>query len=97
MTKVMEKIYQWPKNKKGEPLFKSTEDALTYGVLVSRHKKEREELQIFFLETYRQIDLEKARNSISIQRLFDLAFKGQFFREAYEEAVRLNNYDNSVK
>jgi len=97
MTKIMDKINQWPRNQKGELLFKTSEGAIAYGVLVSRHKKEIAELKKFRDESYRQIDLEKARKVPSIQRLFDLAFKGQFFREAYEEAERLEKYDISLK
>lgn len=97
MSKIMLAIDNWPHTKSKQPIFKSTDDAIFYGALISRHKREIEALKICRLEAYRQIDMEKTREAPNLQRMCFLAVKAQFFREAYEEAERIDKYDNSIK
>lgn len=91
MTAIMDKIKLWPRSRAQGLIFKSSEDAVYYGALISNHLEEVRELKVLRAEVYRQIDLEKQRKAPNFQRLLDLAVKGQFLREAYEEAERISN------
>ena len=92
MGRIMDKIKSWPKNRGGEIMLKSSEDAVYYGALISNHEPEILELKQMRAEVYRQIDLEKQRKAPNLQRICNLAVKGQFFREAYEEAKRISDH-----
>jgi len=92
MTTIMEKIDQWPRTRGKDPIFKTSEDAIFYGALISNHQELIDKLWEFRALAYKQIELEKQRKAPSMQRIMDLAVKGQFFREAYEEAERIRTY-----
>jgi len=97
MNRMMDKVELWPRNKAHEPIFTSSEDAVFYGALISRHKPQISELKQLRTRVYYEIELEKKRKAPSLQKIMNLAVKGQFFREAYEEAERLNDYYFSLK
>lgn len=97
MTVITDKIKHWPRTRGGELIFESSEDAVSYGSLVSNYRNKINNLKYLRSETYKQIALEKQRKAPDIQRIFDLAVKAQFFREAYDEAERHYIYQITLK
>jgi len=97
MSKIMDRIKNWPRNMGNELIFKSSEDAIGYGALVSNYRNEINKLKYLRLEVYKQIALEEQRGDPVTQKICDLAVKAQFYREAYEEAERIFEYEKTSK
>jgi len=80
---------QWIRTKSGDPIFTCSEDAIFYAHLIFKDVPER--LKIAKLRTGVLFDLKvmRSRNGGNLQRMMDLAVKGQFYRECLEEVERI--------
>lgn len=80
---------QWPRTKRGDPIFSCTEDAIFYGHLIVYEDQER--IKIVKLRKRVLFDLKvmRAKTSPNLNRMMELAVKGQFYRECLEELERI--------
>jgi len=80
---------QWPRSESGAPIFTCTEDAFFFANLI--FKKAEERLNIVHLRRKVLFDLKvmRAKPVHNLQRMMDLAVKGQFYRECLEELERI--------
>ena len=81
----------WPLKKNGEPTLTCSEDAIYFGHLISKNNG-----WILLLKKLRRnayFDMAKLKEKVSpnFDRLFELSFRAQMYREALEEVERIDN------
>lgn len=81
----------WPRRRNGQPIFKTTQEALFYANLISKNKKNIDEIDLYFKAARRQIKTERDKVKPNLDRLMELATKAQFYRECLEEVKRIRN------
>ena len=86
-------LENWPRRKQGDLIFTSTEEAFYYAYIVEDKHVAYNLLMKWRFNTYREIDALKKKKPLNFDRLFDLAVRAQFYREAMEEISRLNQED----
>ena len=84
------KLSNWPRNERGEVIFTSTNEAIYYAGIVENRQVAYKLLKKWRLNAHQNFEHVRLKDPISYDRLFDLAIKGQFYREAMEEIQRLN-------
>jgi len=84
-------LANWPKTRGGEPIFKSTNEALLYAQLVFQEPDKQQDLCHYRVNTYKQLKAERERKKPNIDRIFGLAVRAQFFREAFMECLRIQD------
>jgi len=89
MSEIQTKIVLWHRDGSGRPIFQDTSDALFYGVLISNHPDSIDELKHLRAEAYKEIEYIKKMSQPNFQRIVNLSFRAQMYREAYTEAERL--------
>ena len=80
----------WPRNGRGEIIFTSTNEALYYAGIVEDKQAAYNFLKKWAMNAYQNFDYLRSKKPINYDRLFDLAARKQFYREAMEEIQRLN-------
>jgi hypothetical protein len=83
----------WPRRKRGDLIFTSTEEAFYYAHIVEDRVSAYDLLRKWRANTYFDIKFYREKKPIDFDRLFDLAVRAQFYREAMEEISRLNSED----
>jgi hypothetical protein len=83
----------WPRRKRGDLIFTSTEEAFYYAYIVEDRVSAYDLLRKWRTNTYQDIKAAREKRVINFDRLFDLAVRAQFYREAMEEISRLNSED----
>ena len=81
----------WPRTKGGDPIFTSTEQAIYFAHLASHEKDIIELLTRLRKNVYNAIAQLRAKRQPNYQRMMDLAFKAQLYRESLEEIQRIND------
>lgn len=97
MKAILSDLNHWPRNKKMEPIFGDTHDALLYAHLIYNLPGELDKL-IQYRQSTRD-ELKKLRNfkHPKLNYLMSLACKSQFFREAIEEYHRIHHDNKKEK
>jgi len=90
MRITITKPESWPRRKNGEPIFKTTNEAIFYANLISTDKRRRDEIEAYSKATRRQSKTERDKIQVNLNRMMQLATKGQFFRECLDELKRIN-------
>jgi len=80
----------WPRNGRGEAIFTSTNEAIYYAGIVEDKQVAYNFLKKWRLNARQNFDYLRIQKPVNYDRLFDLAVKAQFYREAMEEIQRLN-------
>ena len=80
----------WPRRKRGDLIFRTTEEAFYYAYIVEDRASVYDLLRKWRANTYQEIKAAREKKHINFDRLFDLAVRAQFYREAMEEISRLN-------
>ncbi|GAG59268.1 unnamed protein product [marine sediment metagenome] len=83
-------LESWPRRKRGDLIFRSTEEAFYYAHILDDTQPAYDLLKKWRANTYHEIKAVKKRNPLNFDRLFDLAVRAQFYREAMEEITRIN-------
>ena len=83
-------LSDWPRNGRGEVIFTSTNEALYYAGIVEDRLATYNFLKKWRLNARQNFEYLKLKKPVSYDRLFDLAMRQQYFREAMEEIQRLN-------
>ena len=84
----------WPRNGRGEVIFTSTNEAIYYAGIVEDRLIAHKLLKKWRRNAYQNFDSLKIKKPVNYDRLFDLAVKAHFYREAMEELERLNAADD---
>lgn len=89
MTTILDKLLQWPRNKAGDVILTSSEDAVFYATLIYNSPDHVKVIQALRRKMLAQVG--KARKNLNpdYNHLLTLAFKGQWYRECLEEVDRL--------
>jgi len=83
-------LSNWPRNGRGEAIFTSTNEAIYYAGIIEDKLIAYEHLQKWRRNAQQNFEYLKLKKPVNFDRLFDLAVKGKFYREAMEEIQRLN-------
>lgn len=91
MGKILNKVSNWPRNIAGEPIFKTSENAIYYAMLI--FDKPARVKEIVKLRRTSLFDIGRRRRlpNVDLDILMQLAVKSQFARECLEEVERLKN------
>jgi len=81
----------WPKRKNGEPLLTCSEDATYFGHLIHGNKLWTDHLKKLRRKLYFDMATLKKKVNPNFDRLFELSFRAQTYREALEEVERIDN------
>lgn len=82
-------LKDWPRRQGGEVIFSSTNEAIYFATLVENRLEAIVLLTKWRKETLADISRLKKTQGPDYSRLFELACRSQFYREAMEEMRRL--------
>lgn len=91
MRTTITKADSWPRRRNSEPIFKTTNEAIFYANLISTDKRRIDEIEAYLNAARRQIKTERDKTQHNLNRMMQLAMKGQFYRECLEEIKRIRN------
>lgn len=91
MAKIIDTLNAWPMNKGGQMIFKSSEEAIFYAVLIYDKPEKVQEIKRLRRSTLAEIGERRARKNVNFDLLMQLACKAQFYRECVEEVDRLKS------
>jgi len=80
----------WPTTQAGDPMFTCSEQAIYFAHLASDKIEVVDLLTKLRKRAYFDIGVIRATARPNLQRMMDLAVKAQFYREALEEIIRIN-------
>jgi len=83
-------LEDWPRMKSGEIIFQNTNEAIYYAHLVDDRLAANNLLNKWRIKNFQDIAFLKLKRPVNLNRLFDLAVRGQLYRECIEEIQRLN-------
>lgn len=86
-------LENWPRRRRGDLIFSSTEEAFYYAHIVENRIVAYDVLTKWRTNTYHDIKAARSKKPLNFDKLFDLAVRAQFYREAMEEISRLNEED----
>jgi hypothetical protein len=90
MGNIRHKVDNWPRNNAGEPIFKTSENAIYYAMLIfNRPAKVQEIVKLRKTSLFNGGHRRKSPNP-DLDMLMQIAMKAQFARECLEEVERLN-------
>ena len=91
MKEYLYNFENWPRDAGGNPIFTCTEQAIYYAHLCSHEEDEINRLTGLRMVAYQSIATIRAKRQPNYQRMMDLAFKAQLYRECLEEIARIND------
>ena len=91
MESFKEHLYSWRFDDEGIPIFRSTEDALTYAHLIVDDKSACNSMKLYMSSVYSELDKARESGFISLQGLLNMACRCQLFRECVEEIQMIEN------
>jgi len=97
MIKTVRDFTTWPRTKAGAPLFTCTEDAIFYAHLIMDMVSERTKIAKLRQRALSDLKVMRANKYPNLQRMMNLAVKGQFYRECLEEVDRIENENFVLK
>ena len=89
MVNLDEKAKQWPRTKSGEPIFKTTHEALFYANLIYNNKLLINEIDLYRRMARRGLRILRGKPDPDYNILMEIAVKGQLFRECLDEVRRI--------
>lgn len=81
----------WPRTKDNNPIFTCTEQAIFFAHLASDKIEVVNRLTKLRKRAYFDIGVIRSTARPNLQRMMDLAFKAQLYRECLEEIQRIND------
>ena len=85
----------WPRRKRGNIIFSSTEEAIYYAHLVDDRVSAYHLLEKWRKNTLQDLEALRSRRPLNYNRMMDLAVRSQLYREAMEEIQRINESEVS--
>lgn len=90
MMPIKTNLKTWPRRKNGEPVFRTTNDAIFYAQLASKTYSAIDEMKAYRNKARRDLSHVRKGKDPNLDRIMEYAIKSQFFRECYEEMERIN-------
>ena len=90
-------LENWPRTKGDTPIFTCTEQAIYFAHLCSHNEGQISQLTILRKEAYQAIATTRAKRQPNYQKMLDLAFKAQMYRECLEEITRIHHSQYELK
>lgn len=91
MIPIKQVLGTWPLRRNGEPIFRTTNDAILYAQLVSHRTTAVDEMIAWREKAHRDLQRSRKRKYPSLDRLMVYATKAQFFRECAIEILRIQD------
>jgi len=89
MVNLTEKAKRWPRRKNGQPIFKTTDQAIFYAHLIANNKRLADEIDHYRHLARQQLKAEREKTDPNYNLLMEIALKGQLFRECLDEVKRI--------
>lgn len=89
MTPIKHHIDAWPRRRNGEPIFRTTNDAVFYAQLASKTINTVDEIKAWRNKAHKDLRNRREAKDYNLTSLMEYATKAQFFRECYEEIERI--------
>lgn len=89
MRTIPHNFDSWPRTNTGDPIFACSEAAIFYAHLIMDKVQERTRLAKLRQKVLLDLKVMRASDHPNLQRMMDLAVKGQFYRECLEELDRI--------
>ena len=89
MVTLTEKAKQWPRRESGEPIFKTTNDAIFYANLIAKNKRLVDDVDLYRRLARRMLKVARQEADPNYDILMCMAVKAQFFRECLDEVKRI--------
>lgn len=83
-------LANWPRRKRGDLIFESTNEAIYYAHLSDDTLSAYELMKKWRKNALQDAELARNQMPINYDRLFDLVVRAQLYRECYEEIERIN-------
>ncbi|MBA7678147.1 hypothetical protein ES703_86418 [subsurface metagenome] len=93
MTLIATDLSTWPRRRNGEPIFRTSDDAISYARLAHKRPHAADQMRTYRTKALRPLRLRSDLPDLTLQRKLNCAVRGQFFRECYEEIERINKED----
>ena len=91
MTVIKANLNTWPRRKNGEPIFRTTNDAIFYAQLALSDQSSVDLMKAYRKKAHRDLRNERQKASSNPDRLMEFAVKAQFFRECWMEILRIQD------
>lgn len=91
MSKKQDILARWPRNGRGEVLFKTSHDAILYAQLLPHNSPALYEIETNRAAVRKQLKEGRQRIDINYNVLMQLACRSAFYRECLEEVERIGN------
>lgn len=89
MIELTRYLLDWPRNEKGEVIFRNTHEAYFYATMFRSCMELMEEIKGLLEITKRDLHLEREKPTPNRNRMILLACRHQFYKECIDEANRL--------
>lgn len=89
MVSLTQKARQWPRGDNGQPIFKTTHEAILYANLIHNNNPMVDEIDLYRRITRRELRILRGKPDPDYDILFEIAVKGQLFRECLDEVHRI--------
>jgi len=91
MRAIKETLKTWPTRKNGEPIFRTSNDAIFYAQQAVNEPSVVEKMKYYREQAHRVLRTERAKLHPNLDRMMEYATKAQFFRECWEEIERIQH------
>ena len=95
MIDIARYLLDWPRDKKGEVIFKNSHEAIFYAIMVHNIKVLVQEIEPLRYRCKIDLYLEQMKPDGNPDRMIQLAAKHQFYSECIETAKKLYNEEIS--
>lgn len=89
MIRTITDFNQWPRTKGEDPIFTCSEDAIFYAHLIAGEVQERTRIAKLRKKVVFDLKVKRFEAVPNLQRMMDLAVKGQYYRKCLEELERI--------
>lgn len=93
MATIKDLLTRWRRNKAGEVMLTTSEEAVFYGTVISDKPKHIKEVEQLLKKARFDVGYRSKQKSVNLDLLFALAVKGQFYRECLDEVARWKDRD----
>lgn len=90
MIPIKHNLKTWPRRRGGEPIFRTTHDAIFYAQLAFKDFNAVDEMKAYREQARRLLQRARKSPDPNLDLLFECAVRAQMFRECYEEIERIN-------
>lgn len=88
---IITNLSTWPKDRRGLPIFTSSQDAFLYAQLIENNPDKQKMLILSRQDAYIKLRHERHSKQPNLQRMMDLAIRAQLYRECSEEVQRIKD------